>query len=384
MTGRSLRIGHLAGIPIGISPLWLLIVALITVSLGASYYPQEVNGIAPGAAYLLGLASALLLFASIVVHELGHAVVARRRGVAIEGIDLWLLGGVAKMRGTPRSGADEFRYAAAGPLVTAVIAALFGVVLVALPAGTPEALRALIGYQLLVNVLILGFNLIPAFPLDGGRLLRAFLWARSGDMVRATSTAAAIGRGFGWVLIALGALALLAGAPTGIWFGLIGFFLIFAGRAELSQLELRKAFAGHEVGWLASFPAVTIPGATSAAEAAGDYFSRYRFQSFPVLDPTGVVGLVTIDRLEHLPRDQLERTPVFALADPDPTLLVDERGDIAELLVRPSFQRVGRAIVTGAGGRIGIISVTEVERALRASRLTSAGSDPRRSDRPQG
>ena len=103
-----------------------------------------------------------------------------------------------------------------------------------------------------------------------------------------------------------------------------------------------------------------------------------------MLDPTGVVGLVTIDRLEHLPRDQLERTAVSALADPDPTLLVDERGDIAELLARPSFQRVGRAIVTGAGGRIGIISVTEVERALRASRLTSAGSDPRRSDRPQG
>ncbi len=372
MTGRSLRIGRLAGIPIGISPLWLLIVALITVSLGASYYPQEVDGIAPAAAYLLGLASALLLFASIVLHELGHALVARSRGVAIEGIDLWLLGGVAKMRGTPRTGGDEFRYAAAGPLVTAVIAAFFGVVLATLPAGTPEALRALIGYQLLVNVLILGFNLIPAFPLDGGRLLRAALWARSGDMVRATATAAAIGRGFGWVLIALGVLALLAGAPTGIWFGLIGFFLIFAGRAELSQLEMRKAFAGHEVGWLASFPAVTIPAQTPAAEAARDYFSRYRYQSFPVRDRSGVIGLVTIDRLEQLPPDRLERTPVSSLADPDPTLVVDENGDIAELLARPSFQRVGRAIVTGTGGRIGIVSATEVERALRASRLTAA------------
>ncbi|MFN8159607.1 MAG: site-2 protease family protein [Solirubrobacterales bacterium] len=368
----SIRLGRLAGIPIGISPLWLVIVGLITLSLGASYYPNEVEGIAPLAAYLLGLLSALLLFASILLHELGHAIVARRHGVAIEGIDLWLLGGVAKMRGEPRSGADELRYAAAGPAVTAVIAALFGVLAVALPADAPAALRALVDYQLLINVLILGFNLIPAYPLDGGRLLRAFLWTRNGDMARATATAAKIGRNFAYGLIALGIfLALGAGSPTGLWFAVIGVLLALAGRAEVAELELRRTFSGHRVGELASFPAVTIPAGTTAAEAAERYFRHYRYRSFPVAGPAGVLGLAVIGRLETIPADQLERIPIESVLESDRSLLVEPDTDLAELLERPAFRRVGSAIVVGDGGRLGIVSMTAVERALRAARLTA-------------
>ena len=126
MPGRSIRIARIAGIPVGISPLWLIIVALITWSLGAGYYPGEVHGIAPLASYALGLGSALLLFASILAHEFGHALVARRRGVKIEEIDLWLLGGVARMSGRPQSASDELSFALAGPAVTAVVAAVFG------------------------------------------------------------------------------------------------------------------------------------------------------------------------------------------------------------------------------------------------------------------
>ncbi|MBK5115563.1 MAG: site-2 protease family protein [Thermoleophilia bacterium] len=369
MPGGSLKIGRLAGIPIGVSPLWFAIVALITWSLGAAYYPEQVDGIGPVPAYLLGLASALLLFASILLHELGHAVVARRRGVAIEGIDLWLLGGVAKLRGTPRSGGDELRYAVAGPAVTVVIIAIFGAVSAVLPDGTPDALRALVSYQLLVNTLILGFNLVPAFPLDGGRLLRAALWARSGDLARATSIAATVGRAFASLLIALGVVAAFAGAPAGLWFVLIGFFLVLAGRAEESALAVRRTFAGHEAGELASFPAVTIPAGLSAADAARDYFSRYRYQSFPVVGPAGVLGLLMIGRLEGIGDAELEQTPVESLIEADPALLVDEQTDIAELLESRSFQRVGHVMVTGDGSRLGILSATDVERALRASRL---------------
>ena len=199
MPGRSFRVARIAGIPVGISPLWLIIVALITWSLGAAYYPNEVHGIAPATAYALGLASALLLFASILAHEFGHALVARRRGVEIEEIDLWLLGGVARMSGRPRRARDELSFALAGPAVTAVIAAIFGAVALALPASAPAALRALVGYQAEINLLILGFNLIPAFPLDGGRVARALLWLRSGNLAAATDTAARLGRVFGYV-----------------------------------------------------------------------------------------------------------------------------------------------------------------------------------------
>jgi Zn-dependent protease len=198
MSMRSIRVGRLAGIPIGFQPLWLLIVLLIAWSLGTAYYPDTDPGIAPAAAYALGLLSALLLFASILLHELGHSVVARRHGVEIEEIDLWLLGGVARMKGYPRTAGDELRFALAGPAVTLAIALAFGVLAVALPASTPDALRAVVDYQLFINAAILVFNLLPAFPLDGGRVARALIWMRNGDLQRATGAAAAIGRGFGY------------------------------------------------------------------------------------------------------------------------------------------------------------------------------------------
>jgi Zn-dependent protease len=216
MSLRSIRLGRLAGIPIGLQPLWLLIVALITWGLGDAYYPDEVPGIAPAAAYALGLVTALLLFASILLHELGHAVVARRHGVEIEEIDLWLLGGVARMKGYPHGAGDELRFALAGPAVTLVVAAVFWLLAAALPASTPAAIEALIAYQAFVNTVILVFNLLPAFPLDGGRIARALIWSRTRDMDRATSIAATIGRGFAYAMIALGLVGAAAGGAGGL------------------------------------------------------------------------------------------------------------------------------------------------------------------------
>ena len=198
MPGRTIRIARIAGIPIGVSPLWLIVVALITWSLGAGYYPDEVRGITPAASYALGLTSALLLFVSILAHEFGHALIARQRGMKIEEIDLWLLGGMARMSGQPKTARDELRFALAGPGVTAVVAAAFGALALALPGSAPAGLRALVGYQVQVNLLILGFNLVPAFPLDGGRVARALMWRRSGDIVAATNRAAGLGRAFGY------------------------------------------------------------------------------------------------------------------------------------------------------------------------------------------
>jgi Zn-dependent protease/predicted transcriptional regulator len=365
----------LAGIPIGINPLWLLIVALITWSLGASYYPDQVSGIAPGAAYVLGLISALLLFASIVLHELGHAVVARRRGVAIEGIDLWLLGGVARLKGAPHRPGDELRYAVAGPAVTVGVVALFGVVALALPAGTPDELRALVDYQLYVNALILGFNLLPAFPLDGGRILRAAVWARVEEMARATSIVAAIGRGFAYGFIFLGMVAVLEGAIGGLWFSLIGVFLILAGQAEEGAQRVQSALGGHQARELMTFPAVVIPADLTIEEAVSA-FARYRYRSFPVLDGERVFGLLTIDRVEALAPEKRGTTLARDLAETDQELFVDEHDDVAELIQRSAFQRLGRAIVVTNRGGVGILSITEVQRALRALGLRSGGSGP--------
>ena len=373
MGGGSFRVGRLAGIPIGIHPLWLLIVALITWSLGALYYPEEVEGIVPAASYALGLISALLLFASILLHELGHAVIARRHGVEIEEIDLWLLGGVAKLSGAPRHAGDELRYAIAGPAVTVAVIALLAVA-AALSADASPAVRALVEYQLAVNVLILLFNLLPAFPLDGGRVLRALLWQRSGDMTRATATAAMIGRGFGYGLIGLGLLAAIQGLPSGLWFALIGFFLILAGRAEESHQRVKSALRGAKARELMAFPAVTIQ-ADATVEEAVRRFAEHRYRAFPVVDPDGVRGVLTLDRVEAIPPQQRAATSVLDITETDPDLFIDEQTDVAELLDKSAFQRTGRAVVLGEHGGVGILSLTEVERAVRARRLLS-GEEP--------
>jgi Zn-dependent protease len=380
MSMRSIRVGRLAGIPIGVQPLWLVIVALITVSLGAVYYPDEAPGIAPAAAYALGLLSALLLFASILLHELGHAVVARRHGVEIEEIDLWLLGGVARMSGYPRRAQDELRFALAGPAVTLAIAALFGAIALALPASAPEWLTALVTYQAMINAIILAFNLLPAFPLDGGRVARALLWWRRGDISSATETAARIGRGLGYVMIGLGVLGFLTGGFGGLWLALVGLFVVAAARAEEEGLRVRVALSGRAAGRLMSFPAVTLPAEMSDAEALAEHFVAERLTAFPVLRDARLAGLVDLETVKRVPPERRAGTTVGEVAFYDEDLVVAETQDVADLLERPAFARVGRAVVRTADGRLGLLSITDVTRVLRALEL--AGGPSPRSARP--
>ncbi len=375
MPGRSFRIARIAGIPVGISPLWLIIVALITWSLGAGYYPSEVHGITTVASYTLGLLSALLLFASILAHEFGHALVARRRGVQIEEIDLWLLGGVARMSGEPKTAEDELHFALAGPAVTAVVTALFGALTLALPSSAPAALRALVSYQVQINLLILAFNLVPAFPLDGGRVARALIWRRTGDMAAATNTAAGMGRVFGYLLIAFGVLLAVGGEPGGLWFALIGVFLVSAATAERMHEQVIGAFTGVPAEALMSHPAISIPVESTLAEAQ-EYFTRHRYTAFPVIDGAGrAIGMLSIEHLRRTPRSRWSATPAGELAERDPALLVGGQEKIAHLLDQPAFVRIGRAAVIDQEGRpVGVVSLTDIERTIRASHLgKSAG-----------
>src|SRR6478735_2410591 len=322
MSLRSVRVGRLSGIPIGIQPLWLVIVALITVSLGSAYYPDQAPGLAPVAAYGLGLLSALLLFASILLHELGHAVIARRHGVEIEEIDLWLLGGVARMSSYPKTAGDELRFALAGPGVTLAIA--FGLIALVLPSSTPEAVTAVISYQLFINVAILAFNLLPAFPLDGGRVARALIWRHTDDLSRATTTAAAIGRGLGYGMVGLGVFAALAGGIGGLWLALIGFFVIVAAKAEAEGLRVRIAFTGREARNLMTFPAVSVPAEISVADAVQDYFIAHRFSAFPVLDGEQLVGLIDRAAVERVPAERRAGTTVGEACLREPSLVIEE------------------------------------------------------------
>lgn len=375
MFGGGVTVGRLAGIPISIHPLWLVIVALITWSLGEAYYPEEVSGISQAAAYALGLASALLLFASILLHELGHALVARRYGVEIEGIQLWLLGGVARMRNTVHRPVEELRFALAGPAVTLAIVVVFGLAVAALPSSAPDSLRALLAYQALVNALILIFNLLPGFPLDGGRVLRAILWRRSGDLERATATAARVGRGFGYGLVGLGLAGAFLGASGLLWLGLIGIFLILAGQAEEAGVRLKATFPGLGLRKVMAVPATTLDADSTVDEALRDRFATLGYHAFPVVEDGRPVGLLSIDQIQALPANGRAGTRVGDLADRDPGVFVTEDVTIEDLMQSPGFGRHRRVVVNCEDGRVGILSATAIERAVRARRMLALARD---------
>jgi Zn-dependent protease len=370
--GRSLRIARIAGIPVGISPWWLLVVGLLSSSLAAGYFPERVPGIAPAAAMALALVSVLALFAGILAHEFGHALVARRAGVEIEEIDLWLLGGLARMRNQPRRAGDELRFALAGPAVTAILALAFGAALWVLAPPDSTVLRAFLEYQLQVNVAIALFNLLPALPLDGGRAARALLWQRTGDLCRATAVAGRAGRWIGYGLIALGAFAMLGFYVGGIWLVLIGAFLVVAATAEQQHVELQAAVTGLSAGELMSMPAVPLPAdmpldeARAAIRASG-------FPVFPIVDGSGaVVALLVAARA-----GAGAGTTTAEAAEHDASLLIAADAPAADLLERPAFLRLGHAVaVDGRGRPLGVIAIADLQRRLRGTRPDAPRARP--------
>lgn len=369
----TIRVGRIAGIPIGIHPLWLVVVALLTVSLGGGYYRNEVAGAGAGWCYLLGLASALLLFASVLLHELGHSLVARRAGVEITEIDLWLLGGVARMRGDPHSARDELRIAAAGPAVSVALSLLFFGLGVVTPGQAPDAL---LGYLALVNGVIAAFNLLPALPLDGGRIAHALLWPRLGSRDRATRVAAALGQVFGWTFAALGLLSTFAGDGGGLWLVLVGGFLVVAARAEAWQAGVHEAVGGLRAADLMSSPVITIPADITVADAVREHAALHPHAAFPVVDPRGrAIGVVTLRRLAAVSPTERASTLVAAISDRDEELFVDADAEVTAVVQRVAFARVGRAVVVATDRRpLGVLSITEIERRMRATE--ALGTEP--------
>lgn len=371
--GRSstLRLGRLAGIPVGVHPLWLVVVGLITWALGKEYFPSQSPGLGAGASYALGLGSALALFGGVLLHELGHAVVARGRGVSVEEIDLWLLGGVARMTGEPRTPGDELRFSLAGPAVTLAILAVLTPLRLVAGDALADWMRAFLDYQIYVNAAVLAFNLLPAFPLDGGRVVRALLWRRSGDRQRATDAAAKGGKAFGFGLIALSVISFASGAVGGLWLALIGGFLIVAAGAEAQGTAMRRSFSGRPVTELMSTPAVTLLDSLTLEEAIRVGFVRHLFSAFPVVDDAGrAIGVLTLDAVRRVPPGERGTLTVRQAAVIDRALLVDPATGIADLFQQPPFLRVGRAVVVDAERRpLGLLSITDVQRRLRADAL---------------
>jgi Zn-dependent protease len=384
--GNSIQLARVFGIRIGVDVSWFFVLFLIIWSLSGYY-----GDLFPGddtKSFALAVVSALLFFLSILLHELGHALVAIRNGIPILGIDLWMFGGVAKLGRDTDSPGVEFRVAVAGPLVTLAIAAICFALGTAL--SSPETVLdggrfenvdtggavAVLGYLMTVNVFVLIFNLIPGFPLDGGRIARAIAWKLTGDRNRATRFAARLGRGAGYAMVGFGAL-IVAGVigwdwVTGIWLVFIGIFLSQAARSAEVQAAFSDRIDHLRVADVMDSEPVSIPEELPLDQADHDFFLRYGWPWFPVVDAGGrLVGVVSREAIESVPdatRGGRSIASVMARDDGDSGLRAQLEEPLEALLGHDGLGRLGAVMaVDGDGVLRGIVTIDAVRRALRGA-----------------
>ena len=364
----SLKLGRIFGIPVEINPTWLIIFVLVATSLGFSYFPALFDW-DPWLALLMGVITALLFFASIVAHEMSHSLVARAGGIQIRKVTLFLFGGVAQMEEEPQAPGREFVMAIAGPGASLLLSALFylGFVLVA-SAGGPDVIWAPLEYLAIINFSVAIFNLLPGFPLDGGRVLRSILWAVTGDLLKATLWASRAGQFIGYLMVGAAVIGVLNGMLNLIWFGLVGWFISVLADSAYKQQQVKSRLSHIPVAAVMTPSPVFAPGEISLEELANDYFLGGRHSRYPVLSEGSVVGLVSLALAKRVARDAWASTLVIDVADRDmQTLLVDADTHVDEVMDRLAGESPGAVLAVRDGRVVGIVTRADLLSRLRRS-----------------
>ena len=367
MFGKNLTLFEIFGFKVKINISWLFLALLIAWSLAKGFFPELYAGLPTATYWWMAVAGLIGLFFSIVFHELSHSLVARRYGLPMKGITLFILGGVAEMEEEPASAKVEFLMAIAGPIASLVLAAAFYLLsLLGAAAGLPEPLNGVLYYLALLNLLLAVFNMLPAFPMDGGRALRAAIWHRTGSLKKATRFASQGGSWLGLGFIALAVLNVATGNLVGaIWWFLLGLFIRGAAQGSFQQMELRRALEGEPVRRFMTEDPVTVPPEITLQTLVEDYAYRTFHKFFPVVEGGRLLGCVTTARVREAPRETWKETPVQSvMTPPSPENSVGPNEDAMKALSKMQASGQARLLVVEGSRLLGIVTLKDLMELL--------------------
>ena len=366
MFTRRFTLFKLFGFEVKLDLSWLVLGFLVAWSLAQGMFPSIVPGLARETYWLMGVAGAFGLLFSIIFHELSHALVARRRGLRMHGITLFIFGGVAEMAEEPRDAKTEFLMAVGGPIASFVLAFVFYQLYLFVGRDTPTAVSGVLYYFAFVNLLLGAFNLVPGFPLDGGRMLRAALWGWKKDLRWATRVSAAIGGGFGMALILLGVLVFVQGNfVTGMWYFLIGMFLRNAAGMSYQQLLVRDAIKGESVRRFMNPQIVTVDPGITVARLVSDFVYQSHHKAYPVVQYDRLMGIVSTDQIKTVPPPEWDRRTVHEIMLPstsDNTIGPDT--DVLNAWNRMSRTGKSRLMVVENKKLLGMLALSDLMKFL--------------------
>jgi Zn-dependent protease/predicted transcriptional regulator len=362
---RSFKLLTLFEIPIEINYTWFIILGLVIFTLARGYFPATNPELASYAHWLMAFIAAILLFASLLAHELSHSVVAIRNNLPIHGITLFVFGGVAHLKEEPASPAIEFKMAIAGPAMSFSLALIFFALTQAFYSlRLPDYLLSITNYLFIINLMVGIFNLVPGFPLDGGRVLRALIWFISNDLRKATAVASAFGKGFAYFLVAAGFLSFFTGAfISGLWLIFIGIFLMEAAETSYRQVVMRKLLTGVRVDNIMTRDVVTVPASIPLDRLIDEYFFRFRFASFPVVEDDALLGLITLHAVKEIEREKWSQvTAQEAMIPISRQLTVNRKTEVTSALAQMANAGFGRLLVVEDSKLVGILSQRDIMR----------------------
>jgi Zn-dependent protease/predicted transcriptional regulator len=373
MARQNIRLGKLMGIEIRVSFSWFVIFGLVTVLLATAYFPEAYPNLPRNQYLILGLVTSFLFFASVLLHELSHSVIARLNKINIKSITLFIFGGIAQMDSEPSTPKAEFFMAVAGPLASVALGGFFAIAYLGASAINLGVLAT--GpflYLSIINLYLAVFNLVPGYPLDGGRVLRAFLWAVTNDIRRATRIASYVGQAFAFLLIFGGFYIVFVERAywvNGLWFVFIGIFLQQVAAAGYENVVMHLTLSGVKVADVMTPDVVTVEATTMLDDLVNNYFMRYKHNKFPVVEDGAVIGVVALRDVQSVPRDSWDRTRTRAVTPPS-----DSRADVSpempaeDAIARMTEIRTGYLLVMEGAAIKGILTMRDLAGAIQMRR----------------